>query len=195
MIPACAGTGLVGLGLGGDLRQHQALLAAPGADHVQRRLAAGMVEGTPQHLAVDGDNALDDFIEPCHEPLEGGTELLRVQHPEQPAEGVVAGRAVLQGEEAAQERLLGDGEQRHVDRALPAAQHGAEGDHQDLVEVVLAGIPAARVIQAFQASDELVHGNPPRCAMRVSVESSRVEPGKTTTRVSRKFQVRFPWLL
>jgi hypothetical protein len=28
----------------GDLRQHQPLLAAPGADHVQRRLAAGLVE-------------------------------------------------------------------------------------------------------------------------------------------------------
>ena len=49
---------LVGLGVGGDLRQHQALLAAPGADHVQRRLAAGAIERAAQHLAVDCHNTL-----------------------------------------------------------------------------------------------------------------------------------------
>ena len=38
---------------------HQALLAAPGADHVQRRLAAGLVERTAQQLAVYRDNALN----------------------------------------------------------------------------------------------------------------------------------------
>jgi 20S proteasome alpha/beta subunit len=33
-----------GLGIGGYLRQHQTLLRAPGADHVQGRLAAGPIK-------------------------------------------------------------------------------------------------------------------------------------------------------
>jgi hypothetical protein len=33
------------------LRQHEPLLAAPGADHVQRRLAAGLVEGAAQRVS------------------------------------------------------------------------------------------------------------------------------------------------
>ena len=48
------GGDLVRLGVRGDLRQHEALIAAPGGDHVERRLAAGLVEGTTQHLAVWG---------------------------------------------------------------------------------------------------------------------------------------------
>jgi hypothetical protein len=32
------GGDLIGLSVGGDLRQHQAVLAAPGRDHVQRRV-------------------------------------------------------------------------------------------------------------------------------------------------------------
>ena len=49
---------LVGFGVSGDLRQHQALLAAPGTDHVQRRFAAGAIEGAAQHLAIDRHNTL-----------------------------------------------------------------------------------------------------------------------------------------
>ena len=46
------------LGIGGDLRQNQPLFRIPGRDHVQGRLAAGRVERTAQHLAVDGDHTL-----------------------------------------------------------------------------------------------------------------------------------------
>jgi hypothetical protein len=42
---------LVRFGIRGDLRQHQALLAAPCADHVQGRLSAGAIERTAQHLS------------------------------------------------------------------------------------------------------------------------------------------------
>ena len=49
---------LVRLGIRSNLRQHQPLFAAPGADHVQCRLAAGAIERAAQHLAVDRDNAL-----------------------------------------------------------------------------------------------------------------------------------------
>ena len=58
---------------------------------------------------------------PRHEPLEGGAELLRIKLTEQPAERVVAGHPIRKLEEAAQERLLRPGKQRHIHRALPAA--------------------------------------------------------------------------
>ena len=48
---------LFGLGRRGDLGKHQARVAAPGADHVQRRTAMRRVERPAQHLAIDGDDA------------------------------------------------------------------------------------------------------------------------------------------
>lgn len=52
------GGDLVGFFVSGDLRQDEALIAAPGGDHVQRRLATGGIEGAAQNLAVDRDDAL-----------------------------------------------------------------------------------------------------------------------------------------
>ena len=49
---------LVRLRIRSDLAQHHALLAAPGADHVQGRFAAGLVVRAAQNLAIDRDNAL-----------------------------------------------------------------------------------------------------------------------------------------
>ena len=49
---------LVRLGVSGDSRQHQALLAAPRADHMLGRLAAGPVKRAPQNLPVNGYNPL-----------------------------------------------------------------------------------------------------------------------------------------
>ena len=145
---------------------------------MQRRLAAGPVERAAQHLAVDGDNALIGFGEPCHEPLEDGTELLGVKQAEQAAEGVVAGQAILQLEEATQERLLRYGERRHVGRALTAAQDGAQGDHQQFVQVVQTGIAGPRVLQSFKAGDKLVQRGLLRQLRYAGVELIASESGK-----------------
>src|SRR3954447_8739202 len=83
-----------------------ALLAAPRADHVQGRLAAGAIEGAAQNLAVNRHDTLNRIGETGHEPLEGSTEPLRIEQPEQPTEGVMAGQAVLQLEKAAQKGLF-----------------------------------------------------------------------------------------
>ena len=149
---------LVRLGLGGDLRQDQPLLTAPGADHVQGGFAAGAIERAPQHFAVDGDDALASLGKHRREPLEGGTELHWIKQPEQPAEGIVAGQAVPQCEETTQEWLFRAGEQRHVHRPLPAAQNRAQGDQKQLVEVVQGGIAGPWIVQALKARDKLLHG-------------------------------------
>ena len=92
---------------------------------MQRQLPAGAVERVAQSLTVNRQDVLNLFGKPGHEALEGSAELLWVRGPEQPAEGVVAGQAVGEIEENAQEFLLCLREQGHVDRRLPAAQHGA----------------------------------------------------------------------
>jgi hypothetical protein len=80
---------------------HQSLFAAPGGDHVQRRRALGFVERAAQRFTVNRHNALVSLGKAGHEALEADTELLRIQRPEQPAEGVVARRPVFQLQDAA----------------------------------------------------------------------------------------------
>ena len=63
------GGDLVGLGVRGDLRQHHALLAAPGADHVQGRLAVGAIERSAQHFAICRHHTLTLFGETLHRDL------------------------------------------------------------------------------------------------------------------------------
>jgi hypothetical protein len=56
----------------------------PGGDHVERRLAAGLVEGATQHLAVYGDDALAGLRKLAHQLLEAGAELFRIKEAEHP---------------------------------------------------------------------------------------------------------------
>lgn len=43
-----------------------------------------------------------------------------------------------------------------VHRALAAAEDGAQGDHQKLVEVVQTGIPGSQVFQTLPARGKLI---------------------------------------
>jgi hypothetical protein len=123
------GGDLVGLGVSGDLRQHQTLFAAPGTDHVQRRFTNGAVEGTAQNFAIDRRNTLNCIRKLRHEPLKPGAELSRIEPPEQPTERIVTWNAVLKLEKAAQERLFGFGKPRHRHSALTTTKHSAQTDH------------------------------------------------------------------
>src|ERR1022692_4470147 len=98
-----------------------------------------------------------------HEALKGRLELRRIELTEQPAEGVVAGHPIRKLEKAAQERLLGLREQRHVDRALTTAEHRAQSDHQQFMEIVQTGIAGSRVFQTLPASRKLVQAILPAC--------------------------------
>jgi hypothetical protein len=57
--------------------------------------------------------------------------------------------AVLQLEKTAQERLFGNSERRHVRGALTSAEHSAQRDHQQLVEIMETGVAGPRVIKSF----------------------------------------------
>lgn len=69
-----------------------------------------------------------------HEAGEAGGEGNRIEQPEHPAKGVMAGNAVLEGQKLPKERLLCLTKQRHVGAILAAAQHGA--DARRLYEVI-----------------------------------------------------------
>jgi hypothetical protein len=87
---------------------------------------------------------------------EAGCECNRIKQPENPAEGVVAGNAVLEGEKLPQERLFCLTEQRHVGAILAAAQHGAQRNHQNLMQV-MAGIVLPRIGELGKAGGKLFH--------------------------------------
>jgi hypothetical protein len=115
-----------------------------------------------QNLAVDGHHPLTLPGKRRHEPLERGTELCRVEQPEQPAERVMTGQAVLQTEELAQERFFRLGKFGHVRRVLPTAQDRAQGDHQQVVEIVQGGIAGSRVFETLPAGSNLFQSIPQR---------------------------------
>jgi hypothetical protein len=60
-------------------------------------------------------------------------------------------------EELAQEWFLGTTKQGHIGTVLSATEHGADGDHQDLVECVPRVI-LARVLQFGKAGGQPFHG-------------------------------------
>ena len=135
------------------LGQDEALLGGPGGDAVQRRASAGRLERAAQRLAVEGHDAgavcpgggigpgpgsvvAPGAGEGDHEAAEGGFEGCGVEGLEHPAEGVVAGRAVGEADEATQHGQLGPREGGDVDAGPGAAQRGRQRDQQDLVQRV-----------------------------------------------------------
>ena len=64
--------------------------------------------------------------------------------------------SVLQLEKAMQKRLFRLRKQGHIDRALAAREHSAQGDQQQLVEVVKCCVAAARVVQTLPALAKLL---------------------------------------
>jgi hypothetical protein len=116
-------------------------------------------------------------------------KLLGVKQTEQTTEGVVTRQAVLELEKAAQERLLRRGEPRHVGRASPAAQDGAQRDEQQFVQVMQPGIAGSGVLQFFKAGDKLVQ----RGLQDWNTGGGRIHRvriGQAAIRMSRKFQMR-----
>jgi len=96
----------------------------------------------PQHPKISGKAR--------HEPLECGAELGWIEKAEEAAGAFVAGHAVLEREETAQERLFRLGEQCRVYRALAAARDRAQGDHQKVVEVRKPALPVHGSFSSFQ---------------------------------------------
>lgn len=152
---------LVGLGIGGGLREHHALLTAPDTDRVQRRLFAGAIERTAQNLAIDCRDTFNLPGKARHEPLKGNTELCWVKLTEQPAERGMAGQAVGQLEKAAQKRLLRLREQCHINSTSVATQHRAQGRQQKFMEVVQSSVAASWILTILSTRRKFIQHSKP----------------------------------
>lgn len=82
---------------------------------------------------------------------------------------------------------------KHVRRTLPAAQHGAQGDHQQFVAIVQTGIAGPRVLQPLKAGNKLVQQGLPRRLWLARARTDCRRIGQGLFGMSREFQVRFPW--
>ena len=58
-----------------------------------------------------------------------------------------------------QEWFLGVAEQRHVGAVFAPAEHGAEGDHQDLVQI-MPRVVLTRVLKLRKTPNKPLHGTP-----------------------------------
>src|SRR3954451_22712932 len=142
------------------LSKHEALLGCPGRDQMQRRGSRRSVKGAPQGLTVERHHTRPALGKVAHERQKAGVELLWTEQPEHPRDRVVAGNAVLQGQELAQERLFSLSEQGHVRAVLAPAQHGAQGNHQDGVQIVKPGVARPWVLQIRKDRPKSFHRSP-----------------------------------
>jgi hypothetical protein len=122
----------VGFRVRGALTKHQALLAAPRADHVQGRFRARTIEGMTQGFAVDRDDAFASLGEPRHEGLKACAKALGIKLTEDAAERIVAWEAAGEREKFAQERLLLLREIRHIHARLAPAEERAKRNQSSM---------------------------------------------------------------
>src|SRR5215212_2056460 len=97
------GGDLIRLGVGGFLPEHPALTGRPGGDKMQRLAALAAVVRAPRSLAVDGDKVglgVAQLVDPGHK---AGLEERGVECVDDVVEGIVGGKAVVEGQESAQE--------------------------------------------------------------------------------------------
>jgi len=103
---------------------------------MQRRGLAPALIGPAQRLPVEGDDAFQRPGQGPGELGEGRLERFRLDQPEHPAEGVVAGRTMLQFQHLAQAAELRPGKQGHVRAVLRPAQHRRQGHEHQLQKIV-----------------------------------------------------------
>jgi hypothetical protein len=110
-----------------------------------------------EHFAVDGDDPRTRFAEAGYELLKAGSELLRIDLTKHAAESIVARDTVPQFEKASEELSLCLGEDSHVHSSLAARQDRAQGNYQDLDQVVAFGPDRSRILQLGKACVKSVH--------------------------------------
>jgi len=147
------GRDFVALAVHGDLGQGQVGLRGPGADQVQR--PQGRARRAAQRLAVDGDLADADQARDLAQPRQAAAlEGPRLQGREDPLEGVVAGHAVRQPQEAAEPGLALLGKQSDVGPVVAVGNDAADGQDDDVKEQVARAANDPGVLQGAEVFAE-----------------------------------------
>src|SRR6201993_2162018 len=153
------GTGdFVAIG-GFALSQCHARAGRPDVDHVQRRGLSASREGPAQSLAVDADHALD--AEALAELAQDRVQAPRVQHPQDVAESVVAGDAMLQLQELPQQLQSALAEELELRTGLGTSQRRGQRDDEDVHQIVPA-VAGAGVLERSKHAPEFAHPCLPR---------------------------------
>jgi hypothetical protein len=138
---------LVTLGLRCQRSQAQPAFGGESADPGQRRPSRRPVRRTPPGLTVQGDRPAANRSQLFEVSLKTSGKARRVQPPEDPAEGGVRRRAMLQIEKLAQPLFFGLGKRRHRHAAFRPAQTSTEGNRQHIQPLVLPCMRTTRVGQ------------------------------------------------
>ena len=147
------GGDFVALGRRAELAEDESVALRPGADQMHR--AAARAAAAAQRLAIEGHDLAGQRRAQALGP--GGESLgkLRgVEQSEDTPEGVVAGDAVGQCEQALEPVALGLAELLDVHKALGTAEQRAEGDEQNVVERMAFGAREARVFEVVEVVAE-----------------------------------------
>ena len=150
------GGDFVALGRRAELAEDESVALRPGADQMHRAAArAARAAAAAQRLAIEGHDLAGQRRAQALGP--GGESLgkLRgVEQSEDTPEGVVAGDAVGECEQALEPVALGLAELLDVHKALGTAEQRAEGDEQNVVERMAFGAREARVFEVVEVVAE-----------------------------------------
>jgi hypothetical protein len=87
----------------------------------------------------------------CAHLEKAGLKRVRVDQHEDPAERVVRGNAVRQGQEGLEPSLLAAAVELDILPALRADDHRADRDHQDVDQLMVASARLARILKPGEA--------------------------------------------
>jgi hypothetical protein len=140
----------------------------------------GPVKGGSHRLAIQRDKGpfgeLCDGLGPGQEAL---LKALRVEACKHAAKGVMRGNPMRQGQEGLQPWQLALAKEFHILKAFPTSQQGAQGNDQNIKEVVLLGPVNARVLSVSEMLDNR-RINVDRHGVRSSVDTYGEEHSRGT---------------
>ncbi len=142
--------------LGGrNLPETDSIRSAPRTHHGDERTAAGLVEGSPQDLAVDRHHVLLGGLgKPLHPASEELLQRVRVELGEEPADSVVRWDPGRQVNEPFDELLARVPEALNRHRVVDTANYPAKTEEQDRLETVTARPLDSRVGQLREQLDK-----------------------------------------
>ncbi len=139
------GCDLVALRVHDHLAQADVIGRRPGADHVNRRFAAGGVEAAAKRFAIDGNNlSLGDFMQRRDPTQETLLELRRFDRRQNRIEAVVRWNAASQIEKTREPRAFHLAKLGNGDKIVGPANDGAHGD-DDNIDQRINHVASARI--------------------------------------------------
>jgi hypothetical protein len=145
----------IGLGVGFYLSEHQLIGGGIGTDHVNGRRSILTVIGTAQGFAIDSDQgAIGVLVNGLSPPHKGGLKRLWFDAGDDPGNGVMDRNAVFKQSLGLKPGKMNLAEILNIFPALSPADHGTDGEKQDIVEGIINLGMLARVVNIVEELSE-----------------------------------------